>query len=572
MSARRRRPTSNRQPPTSGAAGTVYLVGAGPGDPGLITLAGLDRIRDADVIVYDRLVSPRLLAHARPDAELIYMGKVPSVILSGDDAYARKTASSRRNLGSGVGAVTAPERSPTSRSALAQGPIPDAGHDQAAINRLLVEKAQEGKGVVRLKGGDPFVFGRGGEEAEALREAGVPFQVVPGVTSAVAVPAYAGIPVTHRGVASSFAVVTGHEDPGKEETAIDWPRLATATDTLVLLMGTRTLRDITQKLIESGRPPDTPVAVIHWGTTPDQRTVTGTLADIAQRVEEAGLTPPAITVVGEVVRLRENLSWFENRSLFGKRVLITRTRKQASALARLLAEEGAVPIELPAIEIEPWADAEAAAPAIERLRSGAYRWAVFTSANAVELFFEHLRRAGLDARAFGGARVAAIGPATAEALAERGIGADAVPAEYIAEGVVEALRPQVRQGERILVPRAEGARPELVEGLRSLGAEVEEVTLYRAAVPWEAPAEALRLLREGGIDIATFTSSSTVRNLAALLDGDVECLRKPLIACIGPITADTAREVGLRVDVVAAEHTVPGLVRAISNHYSGGDQ
>ena len=542
------------------APGNVSLVGAGPGDPGLITVAGLERLCEADVIVYDRLVSPQLLEHARPDAELIFMGKL-------------------------AGAQTGGRRA-------------EPAHDQDAINRLLIEKAQQGKRVVRLKGGDPFVFGRGGEEAVALRAAAVPFEVVPGVTSATAVPAYAGIPVTHRGVASSFAVITGHEDPAKEESALRWDTLATAVDTLVLLMGTKTLPDIVDRLIEHGRPAETAVAVIRWGTTPDQRTVVGTLADIVRRVEEAGLTPPTIAVVGEVVRLREALSWFEERPLFGKRVLITRTRRQASALARLLALEGAIPVELPAIEIEPTFDEAAAEATLGGLRAGVYQWAVFTSANAVELFFGLMRERGLDARAFAAAKAAAIGPATAEALAERGIIADAVPEEYIAEGVVEALRPQLRPGDRVLLPRAEGARPELVEGLRGLGAQVEEIVLYRAAIPREAPAEALSLLREGAIDIVTFTSSSTVRNLAALLDGDLRVIlsggdagaqrmvpsrrnlesgeggvatdergrttaRRPQVACIGPITADTARELGLRVDVVASEHTVPGLVRAL---------
>ena len=474
-------------------------------------------------------------------------------------------------------------------------------HDQSKINDLLIEKARLGKRVVRLKGGDPFVFGRGGEEAEALRAAGVPFAVVPGVTSATAVPAYAGIPVSHRGLAATFAVVTGHEDPDKGDPAIDWERLATAVDTLVLLMGVKTLPETVDRLIAGGRSPQTPVAVIRWGTTPDQRTVTGNLGDIVQRVRTAKLQPPAITVVGEVVRLRETLAWFEDRPLFGKRVLITRTRRQASTLARLLADEGAVPIELPAIEIEPAADEAATEAALSGLRAGVYGWVVFTSANAVELFFSLMRERGLDARAYAGAKAAAIGPATAEALAERGIVADAVPEEYIAEGVVEALKPHLRSGDRVLVPRAEGARPELIEGLSALGGQVDEVTLYRAAVPKEAPAEALSLLRDGGIDIVTFTSSSTVRNLAALLGDDFHVIlsgkdagarkvlpsrrnleggeggvatdergrttaRRPLVACIGPITADTARELGLRVDVVASEHTVPGLVAAIREH------
>jgi uroporphyrinogen III methyltransferase/synthase len=508
--------------------GRVYLVGAGPGDPGLITVTGLQRLKEADVVVYDRLVGEALLKEARADAEVIFVGKVAG-----------------------------------------------ESHDQEAINRLLVEKASEGKSVVRLKGGDPFVFGRGGEEAEALRAAGIPFEVVPGVTSAVAVPAYAGIPVTHRGLASTFAVITGHEDPEKPESSIDWAKLATAVDTLVFLMGTKTLPEIVEKLVANGRASDTPVAVIRWGTTPEQRTVVGTLADIAARVEDAGITPPAITVVGEVVRLRETLSWFESRPLFGKRVLITRTRRQASVLARLLAEEGAIPVELPAIEIEPSNDEDAVDAAMETLKAGDYAWAVFTSANAVELWFEHLRGRGFDARAFASAKVAAIGPATAEALRERGIVADVVPQEYVAEGVLDALRRQVTPGDRILVPRAEGARAELVDGLRAAGVEVNEVTLYRAAVPEGAPAEALALLRDGAIDIVTFTSSSTVRNLAAMLNGDLQVLTThnsqlatPLVACIGPITAKTAEELGLRVDVVASEYTVEGLVRAIKESAS----
>jgi uroporphyrinogen III methyltransferase/synthase len=502
-------------------------------------VAGLERVRNADVIVYDRLVNRRLLEHAKEGAELIDVGKIPG-----------------------------------------------ESHDQGAINDLLIEKARQGKRVVRLKGGDPFVFGRGGEEAEALREAGIDFEVVPGVTSAVAVPAYAGIPVTHRGVASSFAVITGHEDPEKEETAINWQHLATAVDTLVFLMGAKTLPEVVRRLMQSGRAAETPAAVIERGTSPEQRTVTGTLGDIVERVRDAGVQPPAITVVGEVVRLREAVSWFaetggrppKQRPLFGKRVLITRTRKQASTLARMLADEGAIPIELPSIEIEASADAAEVERAAAALANGEYAWAVFTSANGVEEWFRHLAERGLDARAFGGTKVAAIGPATAEALLERGLRADLVPTEYVAESVVEALRPHLstvaepvraprgeagRPGPRVLLPRAEDARQELPDGLRALGAEVDEVTLYRAAVPSAAPAEALELLRRGEIDIVTFTSSSTVRNLVAMLNGSIEALERPGVACIGPITAQTARELGLRVDVEAAEHTVEGLVEAL---------
>jgi uroporphyrinogen III methyltransferase/synthase len=526
--------------PSSSPPGFVSLVGAGPGDPGLITVKGLERIAEADVIVYDKLANESLLDHARPDAELIYMGKI--------------------------------------------GGGPQAGQD--AINALLVEKGREGRRVVRLKGGDPYVFGRGGEEGEALRDAGIPFEVVPGVTSAIAVPSYAGIPITHRGLAASFAVVTGHEDPAKEASGINWEHLATGVDTLVFLMGVRTLPEIVQKLTENGRSADTPAAVIRMGTTPEQRTVTGTLRDIVARIEEAGITPPAITVVGEVVRMREALSWFEGRPLFGKRVLITRTRKQASVLARLLADEGAIPVELPAIEIEPVADRSELDAAIGRLAAGAYAWAVFTSANAVEEFFGAVESKGLDARAFGATRVCTIGPATAAALAEHGIRADLVPAQYIAEAVVEAMRrrlnvadgfslPRGREGEpappRILIPRAEGARAELIEGLTALGAMVEEIPLYRAALPAEARPEALQMLRDGGIDIVTFTSSSTVRNLVEILGGSGPLTgeRRPLIACIGPITAQTAEELGLPVDVVASEHTVEGLVVALREKGGG---
>jgi uroporphyrinogen III methyltransferase/synthase len=527
------------------SSGVVYLVGAGPGDPGLITVAGLDRIREADVIVYDRLVSERLLDHARGDAELIYVGKIPAHV---------------------SGATGAP-------------------HDQDAINQTLVDKAIEGNRVVRLKGGDPFVFGRGGEEAEALRAAGIPFEVVPGVTSAVAVPAYAGIPVTHRGVAVSFAVVTGHEEPGKPGSAVDWPHLATAVDTLVFLMGVKNLPDIVANLVANGRPGTTPVAVIRRGTTPEQSTVTGTLANIAERVAEAGLTPPAITVVGEVVRLRETLLWFdqtggrpaENRPLFGKRVLITRTRRQASNLARLLAAQGAIPVELAAIEIEPVADAGPLSAAVDRLRDGGYAWCGFTSANAVELTFEHLAGRGLDARSFGrqtarpgeATRVFAIGPATAEALRSHGITADVIPDEYVAEAVVEAMRAHVSKGDAVLLPRAESARAELVAGLEALGAAVDEIAVYRAAVPSEPDPEVLAAIRAGQIDIVTFTSSSTVRNLLAILGPDADVLKgepRPLIACIGPITAGTARENGLAVDVMAEEYTVDGLVKALVEH------
>jgi len=508
--------------------GKVWLVGAGPGDPGLITVAGVAALAEAEVVVYDRLVSAQLLALAPSAAERIFVGKEAS-----------------------AHTLSQPE-----------------------INALLVEKAGQGKRVVRLKGGDPYVFGRGGEEAEALVEAGIPFEVVPGVTSAVAVPAYAGIPVTHRGLASSFAVITGHEDPTKAETAIDWSKLATGVDTLVFLMGTATLPQIVEKLVENGRPAATPVAVIRWGTTPAQEVVTGALSDIVRRVAEARLEPPAITVVGEVVRLREKLRWFDSpqaKPLFGRRVLVTRTRQQASALSRLLAEEGAEPIELPTIEIKPRFDENELARVARTLEKGEYDWVVFTSANAVDVFFGFLWERRLDARSVN-CGVAAIGPGTADALRRWGIYVDVTPDadRYTAEGLVAAFDEQFDvRGHSILLPRAEGARDVLIDGLARQGAKVHEITLYVAAAPEAPESEALRMLRAGEVDVVTFASSSAVTNLLELLDGDTAPLKGPLIACIGPVTARTAREAGLEIGVQSKEHTIPGLVAALRAHYAG---
>jgi uroporphyrinogen III methyltransferase/synthase len=503
----------------------VALVGAGPGDPALLTLGAVEALREAEVVVYDRLVDPRIVERfVRPDCERIYVGKLPD----------RHTMS------------------------------------QDQINALLVEKASEGKRVVRLKGGDPFIFGRGGEEAQALRAAGIPFRVVPGVTSAIAAPAYAGVPVTHRGLASSFAVVTGHEDPAKDEDAVDWRQLATAVDTIVLLMGTKTLPEVTDLLMAGGRASETPVAVVQWGTLPAQRTVTGSLGDIAARAAAAGITNPAVTVVGDVVRLRDELRWFDDRPLFGKRVLVTRTREQASELSRMLEAAGAVPVELPAIAIEPIADAATLRPTFQELASGSYALTVFTSPNGVRLFFDLLRQSGRDARAVT-SRVAAIGPGTAAALEARGIVADVVAETYTAEGLIERLaRAEFSlDGARILIPRSAAGRDALVEGLRELGAAtVDDVALYRPARPGAA-GEGLRALREGEIDIATFASSSSVRNLVEMLDGDISPLRGVTIACIGPVTAQAVREAGLEPAVVASEHTIAGLVQALEATLAG---
>ncbi|MSQ61143.1 MAG: uroporphyrinogen-III C-methyltransferase [Dehalococcoidia bacterium] len=505
-----------------GKRGFVWLVGAGPGDPGLITVAGSARIAEADVLVYDRLANPRLLAGAPPETERIYVGKT----------------------------------------------LDHHTLTQDEINALLVERGRAGQTVVRLKGGDPFVFGRGGEEAEALRRAGVAFAVVPGVTSAIAAAAYAGIPVTQRGLASSFAVITGHEDPTKEETSIDWAKIAGGADTLVFLMGIGNLELIARQLIAHGRRDSTPAAVVASGTLPGQRVVTGTLADIAQRAAEADIQPPAVTIVGEVARLREELRWFDNRPLFGKRVLVTRAREQASALSARLEAEGAAVVEMPTIAIRGIAEPETARAAIATLADGEYAWAIFTSANAVDILLRRVAEAGRDARVFA-CRIGAIGPETAAALAAHGLRADIVPApeRSVAEGLLEALAGEDLTRKRVLLPRAAVARDALPEGLRRRGAAVDVLELYRIESPAADPA-VLEALAAGEIDIVTFASSSTVRNLAGMLGGTLAPLRGRLIASIGPITSEAVREYGLGVDVEAGEHTIAGLVSALREHFS----
>ncbi|MCL4370418.1 MAG: uroporphyrinogen-III C-methyltransferase [Chloroflexi bacterium] len=498
--------------------GKVYLVGGGPGDPGLLTLRGAELLGRAEVVVYDRLANGVLLdRYLRPEAERIYAGK-----------------SSDHHT-----------------------------YPQEEINRLLVSRALEGRIVVRLHGGDPFVFGRGGEEAAALAAAGVPFEVVPGVTSAVAVPAYAGIPVTHRGQNSSFAVVTGHEDPTKPESSLCWEKLSTGVGTLVFLMGLTNLPAIVQQLTRNGLPDATPVAVIRWGTWSRQMTLVGTLADIVARVREADFRPPAVIVVGGVVGLRETLRWWDNRPLFGKRVLVTRSREQAGSLSALLREYGADPVEVPVLQILPPESYEPLDGAIARLRS--YDWVVFTSANGVKALMERLETLGLDVRALADARLAAIGPATAQELRNYHLKVDLVPSEYVAEEVAAALLSTGVAGSRILLPRADLARDLLAVELERARALVDDVVAYRT-VPAAGDLTRLReQLSAGEIDVVTFASSSTVRYLVAGLgEGAVSLLSRPLIACIGPITADTARESGLRVDVVAPEHTMPGLVKALA--------
>ncbi|MFB0559595.1 MAG: uroporphyrinogen-III C-methyltransferase [Dehalococcoidales bacterium] len=502
--------------------GKVYLVGAGPSDPGLLTVKGLDCLKQADVIVYDRLLDESLLGAARPDAEKLYVGK-----------------SARRH-----------------------------SLEQEAINRLLVEKALQGKIVVRLKSGDPFVLGRGGEEAEALAMNQVPFEVVPGVSSAVAVPAYAGIPVTHRRLASSFTVVTGHEAADKGEATIAWDKLSTGADTLVFLMAMGNLAYIVSRLIENGRPLSTPVAVIADGTSHRQQTIVGTLEDIVSRAEQENFQPPAVIVVGEVVRLRQYLRWFDNYPLFGKRVLVTRAQHQASQLSQLLLKHGAVPVEMPTIEIQPLPAPDEFDQAILNLKD--YHWIIFTSTNGVEAFFHRLYSLNLDARWLKDIRIGAIGSATAGALEQKGLRADCIPKKYTSQGLLAQLKRHDMAGCRILLPRADIAGKELTLGLTRLGAEVDEVTAYRTTPYTGGISQAKKMLLAGQIDIVTFTSSSAVANLVAALGKKRVAMNKALIACIGPATAATATKAGLRVDIVARKHTIPGLLEAIEHHFQGG--
>jgi uroporphyrinogen III methyltransferase / synthase len=479
------------------------------------------------VVLYDYLANPTLLSHAPERAERLYVG--------------------RRGTG------TYPE--------------------QEAINRLLIERAKAGNIVVRLKGGDPFVFGRGGEEAEVLASAGIAFEVVPGVTAAVAVPAYAGIPVTHRTLASTLTIVTGHEDPDKPSTALEWPRLATSQGTLVFLMGMKNLATIAVRLMSEGRAGSTPVAIIRWGTRASQHTIVGTLADIAEKAEAARMEPPTVIVVGEVVRLRPQLNWFEQRPLFGKRVLMTRAKEQATELAVRLIEYGAEPVEAPTIAIVPpvdWAPVDRAITEI-----GRYDWIIFTSVNGVDRFMTRLSIHGKDSRCLAGRRLCCIGPRTALELERFGVKADVIPAEYQAEGVLATLQQSDLKKSRILIPRAEVAREVLPDELRAQGAHVDVVPVYRTLVPTQGAEGWRQDLAEHRLHIVTFTSSSTVRNFITMLGG-MESVR-PLvqsvtIACIGPITTKTAEEYGLTVSIMPRENTIPALVDAIAGYYGSREQ
>ncbi len=505
--------------------GRVYLVGAGPGDPGLITLKGLRCLETAQLVVYDRLLDPSLLENVPPSAKRVFVGK---------------------------------ERG---RQAMSQ----------AEINQTLIDGAEAGLEVVRLKGGDPFVFGRGGEEALALAEHGIPFEAVPGVTSPVGAAAYAGIPLTHRGMSSTFTVVSGSEDPSKPDSAVSWDALAKTGGTLVVLMGWKALEGIVEALQGNGMDPETPAALVQWGTWPRQRTITGRLEDIVSRGREAGLQPPVVAIVGKVVELREQLRWFDDTPLWGKKVLITRSRSQASRLKELMKGLGANPIELPTIQTMPLEDYAELDGALERLAD--FGWVFFASANAVEAVFSRLavRDNVRDARAFGPAKVGAIGPATTLALEQRGIVPDYVPTTSTAQEMADEIAAWDWKDVKVFLPGADIGRDLLAQSLTRLGAKVEQVAAYKTVPAPDIGRLAAEALEEG-IDIATFTSSSTVRNLVEALDGDKSHLESSIIACIGPTTAATAREMGLRVDLVAEKHNVEGLAESVVGYVQRGQE
>ena len=495
-------------------AGTVYLVGGGPGDPGLVTLRGAQLLATATVVAHDRL-SPREALSLCAGAELIDVGKQP-------------------------------DRHPLK---------------QEEINALLVERAQAGEAVVRFKGGDPFVLARGSEEGQACRTSGVPFEVVPGITSGIAAPAYAGIPVTHRGVAPAFAVVTGHEDPTKPDTQVDYAALGRFPGTLLLYMGVGRLPQIAAALVEAGRAASTPVAVVGWGTTPRQQTVTGTLADIAQRLAESTVTNPAMIVVGEVVALREELTWFEQRPLHGVSVLVPRTRRQAGEVSQRLRALGAEPVEAPTITIEPAGDAEALRTAVAALADGAYDWALFPSTNSVEAVWAAVEELGLDARLFARVSIAAVGAGTAAALRQRGLRADVLPQRSTSEDLARTLVETVTTPARALLPRADIATPGLAQTLRGAGWTVDDVEAYRTVPTDGLPPDVVARLAAGEIDVLAFTSSSTVRNFVSLLGAaPPDSVR---VVAIGPATSKTCAELGLRVDVEADPHDIDGLVGAV---------
>lgn len=498
--------------------GKVYLIGAGPGDPGLITLKAKKILEEADVVIYDYLANPKFLDFCKKDAEKIYVGKKAG----------QHTLS------------------------------------QEEINHLIVKKAKEGKKIARLKGGDPFLFGRGGEEAEELVKEGISFEVIPGITSAIAVPAYAGIPVTHRDYTSTLAIITGHEAEGKEESKINFAALS-KIGTLVFLMGVKNLSYIVEKLIKNGKSSDTPVAVIQWGTLPNQKTACGTLKNIVEEVEKKDIKAPAIIVIGEVVKLRDKLNWFENKPLYGKKIVITRTREQASKLAEKLEELGALCYEIPTIKIEPVID-QNFYKILENLSQ--YHWIIFTSQNTVKIFFQELWKLGKDLRILGKAKIAVIGKATQKTLEEFKIKPDLMPEdEFTQEGLVSAFSKIEIKDKFILIPRAKNARDVLPEKLKEMGANVRILPIYETRVCYESKQELDEILKEKP-DMIIFTSSSTVKNFFELCKEIKRDSFKDLIfASIGPVTSQTLRDFGFEPHIEAKEYTIDGLVEAIKNFY-----
>ena len=507
------------------ARGRVSLVGAGPGDPGLLTVRGLRCLEGCDVVVYDNLANPALLAHTRPEAEIVFAGK----------------------HGSGVRL------------------------SQEEISRLVLARAHAGKWVVRLKGGDPFIFGRGGEEALECVRAGIPFEVVPGVTSAIAAPAYAGIPLTHRDYASTVTFVTGHEGAKPDAAApVPWDALARQGGTLVLFMSVLQLAENLGRLVAAGLGPETPAAAVRWGTTGRQQVLVGTAASLPALAAAHGLRPPAVVVLGDVVRLVPELRWFERRPLFGRRIVVTRARPQAGAFASLLEEQGAEVIALPTIATIPPDGWEAVDAALARL--GEFAWLVLTSENGVSAFFERLRVRGGDIRDLAGIAIAAIGPQTRAAIEARGLRVAITPVEYRAEAVADALIAAGVAGRRVLLARAAAARTVLPQRLAAAGAIVDEVPVYRTIVPADAATAPALFAGDRRPDLLTFTSSSTLTNFARLFPTAElpRLLADVAIGCIGPITAATARDLGLRVDVQPAEYTIPAVAAAIVEYFGRG--
>ncbi|MFQ5432792.1 MAG: uroporphyrinogen-III C-methyltransferase [Nitrospinota bacterium] len=503
-------------------SGKVYLIGAGPGDAGLITVRAIELIKSCDVIIYDYLANEKFLESAKKGAEIIYVGKK-----GGDHT------------------------------------LPQGG-----INELIVTKAKEGKSIARLKGGDPYIFGRGGEEAEELFDAGIEFEVVPGVTAAAAATAYAGIPLTHRSCTSTLALITGHEDPTKDDTAIAWDKISTGIGTLVFYMGVKNLPNIVENLVKNGRDPKTPVALIRWGSTPNQQTWTGTLETIVEVAKRENVQPPSLIVVGEVVSLRDRLGWFEKRPLFGKKIIVTRARAQASDFVERLRESGANTLEFPAIEtVEPesWAELDAAVD-----NASKYDWIIFTSVNGLGFLLYRMKQTRRDIRDLAGPKLCAIGSKTADALESVGMRVDLVPDEFRAEAIIEAIGDV--KGKKILIPRALEAREVLPEELKKMGATVDIVTAYRTVKPQGKKNDILKMVRDGAVDMVTFTSSSTVTNFAGMFEKDelAEIQGKIKVASIGPITSETAKKLGFKIDVSPGEYTIDGLTQSIIGYYANG--